>query len=177
MPSPLRTAVAIAVAVLAVLAVSDASAVARVTGRETARGQIIAVARHGQRTVVSSIIVLRGVFNGVGKIVEVPNRPGDPDNASRDNLVFAVGTLRIISFNQGQPQVSLNPHTCVVSVRINQTTKVTGGTRRFRHASGAFKSLVRAYAALARNPNGSCNEQADASLDGDAISGHGTISL
>jgi hypothetical protein len=174
MPSSLRAALVIP---LAVVAVSAAPAAARVTGRESSHGQIIAVARNGHRTVVSSIIVLRGVFNGVGQVVEVPNRTGDPDNASRDNLVFAVGTLRIISFNQGQPQISLDPQTCVATVRIKQTTKVTGGTRRFRHASGTFKSRVRAYAALARNPDGSCNQQADALLDSDVLSGHGTMSL
>jgi hypothetical protein len=174
MPSRLSTAPAIA---LAVIAVSSAPASARVAGRESARGQIIAVARNGHRTVVSSIIVLRGVFNGVGKIVEVPNRPGDPANASRDNLVFAAGTLRIISLNHGQPQISLNPQTCIAGLRVKQTTKVAGGTRRFRHAHGTFKSLVRAHAALARNPDGSCNQQADALLDGDALSGHGTMSL
>jgi hypothetical protein len=170
----LRAALVVA---LFVVAVSQAPAAARVNGRESARGQIIAVARNGHRTVVSSIIVLRGVFNGVGRIVEVPNRPGDPDNASRDKLVFAAGTLRIVSFNKGQPRISLDPQTCLVSLRIRQTTKVTGGTGRFRHASGRFKSLVRAHAVLARNPDGSCNEQADALLDGDALSGHGTLSL
>jgi hypothetical protein len=174
MPSPPTAALAIA---LAVIAVSDAPAAARVTGRESARGQIIAVARNGHRTVVSSIIVLRGVFNGVGTVVEVPNRPGDPDNASRDNLVFPAGTLRIISFNRGAPQISLDPQTCVASLRIKQTTKVTGGTRRLRHARGTFNSRVSAHTALARNPDGSCNEQADALLDADALSGHGTMSL
>ena len=174
MPSRLSAAAAMT---LAAVAVSSAPAAARVTGRESARGQIIAVARHGHRTVVSSIIVLRGVFNGTGRIVEVPNRPGDPGNASRDNLVFAAGTLRIISFDRGRPQISLDPQTCVATVRIKQTTKVTGGTGRFRHAHGTFKSLVRAHAALARNADGSCNEQADALLDADAISATGTMSL
>jgi hypothetical protein len=174
MPSPLRPALLIA---LVVVAVSEAPAAARVTGRESARGQIIAVARNGHRTVVSSIIVLRGVFRGVGKIVEVPNRPGDPDNASRDKLVFAAGTLRIISFNRGLPRISLNPQTCVASLRIKQTTKVTGGTRVFRHARGSFRSVVRAHAVLARNPDGSCNAQADALLDGDVLSSRGTMTL
>lgn len=176
MPSPLRALVI----ALVVVGVSEAPAAAQVTGRasrESSRGQIIAVARNGHRTVVSSIIVLRGVFNGVGKIVEVPNRPTDPNNASRDNLVFAAGTLRIISFSKGQPRISLNPQTCVATVQITQTTRVTGGTGRFRHASGRFQSLVRAHAVLARTADGSCDEQADALLDGDALSGHGTMSL
>lgn len=175
MRSFFRAMLVLALAVVIVVSVAPAGA--RVSRGESARGQIIAVSGNGHRTVVSSIIVLSGVFNGVGKIVEVPNRPGDPDNASRDNLVFPVGTLRIINLNRGQPQMSLNRKTCVGSVRIRQTTKVTGGTGRFSHASGTFKGLVRAYTALARNRDGSCNEQADAPLDSDVLSGSGTMSL
>jgi hypothetical protein len=175
MRSLFRATLVLALAVVA--AVSVAQAAARTSGRESARGQIITIARNGHRTVVSSIIVLSGVFNGAGKIVEVPNRPGDPGSASRDNLVFPVGTLRIINFTQGQPQISLNPKTCVATVRIKQTSKITGGTARFSHARGTFKNLVRAYAALARNPDGSCNERADALLDSDALSGRGILSL
>ncbi len=175
MRSLFRATLVLALAGIAVVAAAPAAA--RVSGRESAHGQIIAVARHGHRTVVSSIIVVRGVFDGAGKIVEVPNRPRDPANASRDNLVFAEGTLRIISFDQGPPKISLNPKTCVASVRIKQTTRVTGGTGRFRHASGRFHSLVRAHTALARNADGSCNERAAALLDGDTLSGRGTLSF
>ena len=35
----------------------------------------------------------RGVFDGVGKIVELPPQPGDPENMDRDDLVFQQGTL------------------------------------------------------------------------------------
>ena len=174
MRSVLKTTLVLAMAAVVVTPVAAATSV---SGRELSRGQIIAVAHNGHRTVASSIIVLRGVFNGVGKVVEVPNRPGDPDSASRDNLVFAAGTLRIISLNNGQPQIRLNAQTCIGTVRIKQTTKITGGTGRFSHAHGTFKGLVRAYAALARNPDGSCNEQADVLLDSDVLSGHGTMSL
>src|SRR4051794_23712402 len=93
------------------LAASAVPAAARTTGKASFRGQIIAPAQSGTRTVVSSMIAFKGVFNGVGKIVEVPNRPGDPDNVSRDNLVFAHGTMHLLSTNQ-QPQVSLDPQTC-----------------------------------------------------------------
>jgi hypothetical protein len=33
------------------------------------------------------------VFRGVGRIVEIPNLPADPDNVSRDDLVFPSGTM------------------------------------------------------------------------------------
>ncbi|UGS38394.1 hypothetical protein [Capillimicrobium parvum] len=62
-------------------------------------------------------------------------------------------------------------------MRIKQTGKIQGGTRKFRHATGTFKGTVRAYAVLARNPDGSCNQQADALLDADAFSGRGTLSF
>jgi hypothetical protein len=151
-------------------------AAARTTGKASFRGQIIAPAQSGSRTVVSSMIAFNGVFNGVGKIVEVPNRPGDPDNVSRDNLVFAAGTMHFVSTGQ-QPQITLDPQTCTGTVRIKQTAEVQGGTRKFRHASGTFKGTVNAYAVLARNPDGSCNQQADALLDADVVSGRGTLSF
>jgi type 1 fimbria pilin len=172
-----RAALAAVLAVGSPLAAAAVPAAARTTGRLSFHGQIIAVSRNGQRTVVSSIVAARGVFNGVGKIVEVPNRPGDPDNVSRDDLVFGAGTMHIVNINRGQPQISLDPQTCAATVRIKQTTRIQGGTRKFRHATGTSKSTVRAYAVLARNPDGSCNEQADALLDADVVSGRGTLSF
>jgi hypothetical protein len=41
-----------------------------------------------QGRVVGTAIAARGVFNGVGRIVERPNRPGDSDKVTRDDLVF-----------------------------------------------------------------------------------------
>jgi hypothetical protein len=148
----------------------------RVTGTESFQGQIIAPAESGTRHVVSSIIVLKGVFTGVGKIVEVPNRSGDPGNLSRDNLVFPSGTLHIRNTSQ-PPKVSVDPHTCAVTAAIRQTTRAQGGTGAFRHASGTFASTVRAWGVATRNPDGSCNPQADPLLDADAVSARGTISL
>ena len=53
---------------------------------------------------------------------------------------------------------------------------VQGGTRKFRHASGTFAGVVRAWGVAARKPDGSCNTQADLLLDADAVSGRGTLS-
>src|SRR3954447_12083676 len=116
------------------LTASAVPAAARTTGKASFRGQIVAPAQSGSRTVVSSMIAFKGVFNGVGKIVEVPNRPGDPDNVSRDNFVFARGTMHLVSTSQ-QPQISLDSQTCAGTVRIKQTGKVQGGTGEFRHAT------------------------------------------
>jgi hypothetical protein len=148
----------------------------RVTGKESFQGQIIAPANSGTRHVGSSIIVVEGVFTGVGKIVEVPNRHGDPGNVSRDNLVFPSGTLRIRSTSQ-RPKMSFDPHTCAITAAIKQTTRIQGGTGEFRHASGTFTGTVHAWGVAARKPDGSCNPQADPLLDADAISARGTMSL
>ena len=171
-----RVAVIAALAIASPLTIAAAPAPAKTSGMESFRGQIIAPSESGSRTVTSSIIAMKGVFDGIGEIVEVPNRPGDPDNVSRDNLVFARGTLHLVSIGQ-QPQISVDPKTCVGTVRIKQTTRIQGGTRVFRHATGTGTGLVRAWAALARNPDGSCNEQSDALLDADAVSGRGTLSF
>lgn len=157
------------------LAVAVHPAAAKTAATETFRGQIIAPARSGRRHVVASIIVMQGDFTGVGKIVEVPNRPGDPENVSRDKLVFPSGTLQIRSASQ-PPKISADPHTCAITATIKQTTTVEGGTREFRHASGTFASTIHAWGVAARNPDGSCNSHADPLLDADAISARGTLS-
>ncbi len=64
------------------------SAAARTTARESFKGTVIASGASGTRTVVSSLIVARGVFNGVGRVVEVENRPGDPDNSAATSSCF-----------------------------------------------------------------------------------------
>jgi hypothetical protein len=132
--------------------------------------------RVGDRTVVSSIIVANGVFTGVGRIVEVANRPGDPDNVNRDDLVFGQGRMHIRNTNQA-PEFSVDPQTCAFTARLKQTSKIQGGTSKFRHASGTFASGVRAWGALARNPDGSCNEQADPLLEADVVFARGTLSF
>lgn len=171
-----RAALGTVLAIGFTLAVSTAPAVARTTGKESFRGQIIAPSESGTRTVVSSIIVANGVFTGVGRIVEVANRPGDPDNVNRDDLVFGQGRMHIRNTNQA-PEFSVDPQTCAFTARLKQTSKIQGGTSKFRHASGTFASGVRAWGALARNPDGSCNEQADPLLEADVVFARGTLSF
>jgi hypothetical protein len=52
---------------------------------------IVASTKAGVRTVLASTIVARGVFNGVGRIVEVDNLPGDPDNVKRGTVEGGTG--------------------------------------------------------------------------------------
>lgn len=56
---------------------SAAPAAARVRGRESLSGVIVASGESGARAVVTSVIVARGAFAGAGRLVEVANRPGD----------------------------------------------------------------------------------------------------
>jgi len=174
-----RSAMAAAGTVVAVgltLVAAVAPATAKTTGRELIRGTIVASGESGTRTVVSSLIVARGRFKGVGRDVEVANRAGDPQNVSRDDLVFPHGKIHILGTSKA-PKISVNPQTCAIKVRIKQTTKVQGGTGEFRHASGKFAGTLRAWGVGARNPDGTCSQQADLLLEADAFSMSGTLSF
>jgi hypothetical protein len=184
-PSPLaaggfarRAALPLLVAGLAggfTLAIAALPAAAKTAATESLRGQIIAPAVSGHRHVAASVIVMTGAVTGVGKIVEIPNRPGDPESVSRDDLVFPSGTLQIRNASQ-PPKISFDPKTCAIRATIEQTTTVEGGTRAFRDASGTFTGTVRAWGVAPRTAGGSCNSHADPVLDADAISARGALS-
>src|SRR5262249_58185767 len=74
-----------------------ASSAANTGGTETFNGVIVTSGTSGDRVVVNSIVRAKGIFDGVGRIVEVPNLPTDPDDVSRDDLVFPEGTIHIVS--------------------------------------------------------------------------------
>ena len=154
---------------------SVAPATARTTGREAIKGTIVASGASGARTVVSSLIAARGVFTGIGRDVEVANRPGDPENVVRDDLVFRAGTMHLRGTNE-PPKISVNAQTCATTARIKQTTKIRGGTGRFRHASGTFTGSLHGWGVAARNPDGTCSQQAELLLEVDVFSARGTFS-
>jgi hypothetical protein len=158
------------------LATVPSPATARTTGRLSARGVIVASGASGARTVVNTLFVTRGVFAGVGRIVEVPSRPGDPENLDRDELVFPQGTMHLVTTSR-QPQLSVDPQTCAVTVRISQTSRVRGGTRKFRRALGRFAGTVRGWGVAARAPDGSCSQTAPPLLEVDDITTRGTLSF
>src|SRR5438045_467196 len=82
-----------------IMLVSSAAPVgAQTTVNEQYDGTIVTSGASGTRTVLASVIRMRGVFNGVGHIVELPNLPNDPPTVSRDDLVFAQGTIHFIGF-------------------------------------------------------------------------------
>ncbi len=153
-----------------------APAGAHTSGREAFKGLIVASGASGTRTVVGSVVVAKGVFNGVGRIVEIDNLPGDPDNVSRDDLVFAKGTMHLVSETL-DASFSINPKTCIYSATLQQVGTIEGGTGKFAHATGSSTATVRVHGLAARNPDGSCSEEQVPLLDVDTIASTGTLSF
>src|SRR5437764_6623243 len=119
-------------ALLAVVAMlvtaASAPGAARTSGSERFDGGLVASNASGKRTVVGSVIAMSGVFTGVGRIVERANRPGDSDKVSRDDLVFAAGTLHIVNLDWGKMSLAINRRTCTATFKAGKTTTVAGGT-------------------------------------------------
>lgn len=157
-------------------AIAAAPAAARATGKESFRGVLLASGESGTRVVFSTLIAAHGVFSGAGRIVEVANRPGDPDTVSRDDLVFPGGKMHLINTNKSFT-ASINPDTCAARIRIRQTAVVRGGTGRFRHAAGRFVGGVQGRGVAPRNPDGTCSQQGALLLEVDAVFGRGTLSF
>ena len=130
-------------------------AAAATSGGESFDVTLVVSGVTGEREVVTAIVLAKGVFSGNGRLVEVPNLPGDPDNVARDDLVFAEGTLHVLS-TITEVSVSVNPRSCRGNLTILQTTEVVGGTGVFATASGDFLSTFSGKASLARNADRSC---------------------
>jgi hypothetical protein len=157
-------------------AVLSAPASAQTSGNETFKGVIVASGVSGERVVVSSVIVAKGVFSGVGRIVELPNQPGDPENVNRDELVFADGSIEIVS-TIVDFSFSVNPHSCVFTGTIQQTGEIVGGTGLLADASGSYTATLTGHGLLARNPDGSCAMEQEPLHEVDKISASGTLSF
>lgn len=124
--------------------------------------------------VVGAVIAARSVFNGVGRIVERPNRPGDSDKVSRDDLVFAEGAFHIVNVNR-HVSVKVNRRACLRRYEAQQTNTIEGGTGRFAYASGHFTATVTASAVARRKPDGSCDLRHPPLTEVDSISGTGKL--
>jgi hypothetical protein len=161
---------------LAISAATVMPATAATTGSETFRGTIVTSGVSGTRTVITSVVIAKGAFSGVGRIVEVPNLPTDPDNVSRDDLVFASGTMHLVSTNLDF-NVSVNPRSCVATATIHQTGEIVGGTGQFANATGSGTGTVTGPAVLARNPDGSCDFSHDPLHEVDMFTSTGTLSF
>jgi hypothetical protein len=164
----------IALAAATATAVPAASAT---SGSETFKGAIVTSGVSGTRTVITTVIIAKGAFSGVGRIVEVENQPGDSDRVSRDDLVFARGSMHLKSTTLGDPQPSVNPRSCVATITIHQTGEIVGGTRQFTTATGIFTGTVTVRAVLARNPDGSCSFERVPLHEVDLITATGTLSF
>jgi hypothetical protein len=162
------------------LATATATAVpaaAATSGSETFKGAIVTSGVSGTRTVITTVIIVKGAFSGVGRIVEVENQPGDEDRVSRDDLVFARGSMHLVNTTLGNPEPSVNPRSCVATITIHQTGEIVGGTGKFAAAKGSFTATVTARAVLARNPDGSCSLEHDPLHEVDLITATGTLSF
>jgi hypothetical protein len=161
---------------LAISAAPAMPAAAATSGTETLSGIIVFVAGPGtnSRTVVSSVVRARGVFRGVGRVVErvLPDAAG----VSRDDLVFRSGTMHVVS-TPGSLSYSLNPHSCLFTGMQQFTWGVTDGTGQFDDATGSFTGTVSAVALLARNPDGSCSFTQFPRYEVDKFAESGTLSF
>ena len=141
---------------LAISAAPAMPAAAATSGTETLSGTIVFAAVPGTntRTVIGSVVLARGVFKGVGRVVElVPPGAG----VSQDDLVFRSGTMHVVGTLGNPLSGSINPHSCLFTGTSQLTWDVTGGTGQFGDATGSFTGTVSAVALLARNPDGSCS--------------------
>jgi len=172
----LRVSFCALVAATSMLLTDPLSAQAQTTGAESFRGFLVSSGISGNREVLASEVRATGVFAGVGRIVERENLPGDSDDVSRDDLVFAAGTLRIVNINVGF-SFDINPVTCILHVTVQQITTVDGGTGQFAHASGSFSGSVVATALATRNPDKSCSQEQLPRHELDRVAAIGTLSL
>lgn len=174
-----RTALPAAVVGLALAvpaAPASAQSSAHPTGPEHFQGILVVSGTSGHREIVSTAILARGVFDGFGRIVEVPNRPGDPDNVSRDNLVFGRGSFHLVSVTVGGT-FSVDKHTCRFHATARQQGRIVGGTGRFRAAHGTFTGRVEARGVMARAADGSCSQDRAPLREVDLVSGSGILTL
>jgi hypothetical protein len=161
------------------LAISVATAVpaaAATSGSESVRGVIVASGVSGTRTVITSVAVAKGVFQGVGEIVGVPRQPGDAANVSRADLVYPVGTMHLVSMTVGFSS-SVDPHSCLFRATTQEQAHIEGGTGLFANAAGSFTGSVSPKGLLPRNPDGSCAVGQPLLYEVDMVAFSGTLSF
>ena len=161
---------------LAISAATALPAAAATSGSETVSGILVTSGVSGTRTAISSVAVDRGVFNGVGQIVEIPGQPGDPPNVSRDDLVYPEGTMHLINTTVGA-SFTVSPHNCLFRATLQENSEITGGTGLFANASGTFTGTISPQGLLPRNPDGSCAAGQPSLHEVDMIAFSGTLSF
>jgi hypothetical protein len=167
------------IAALVAIAISFAvpvSATASASGKQTFKGVIVKSGASGTEKVVGSLVIAKGGFWGVGRVVETDNLPGDPDNVTRDDLVFRAGSIHIRNVNVDF-SLSLDPKSCVYKIRVEQTGTFEGGTKRFANATGNYTGTVRALGLARRGPNGECTLEQDPLFEVDKFALTGSLSF
>ena len=178
MKSLVTGAILVAVTVLVVSVATAVPAAATTSGSETVSGRLVTSGVSGTRTTIATVAVARGVFNGVGRIVEIPSLPGDPANVSRDDLVYPIGTMHLLNTTVGFLSPKLNPQNCLFSVTLQENSEIIGGTGLFAHASGTFTGKISPQGLLPQNPDGSCAPVGTPSLhEVDMVAFSGTLSF
>ena len=178
MKSLVTGALLVAVTLLVISVATAVPAAATTSGSETVSGRLVTSGVSGTRTTVSTVAVARGVFDGVGRIVEIPSQPGDPANVTRDDLVYPEGTMHLVNTTVGIVSPNLNPHNCLFRVTLQEDSEIIGGTGLFAHASGTFTGTISPQGLLPRNPDGSCAPVGTPSLhEVDMVEFSGTLSF
>jgi len=173
-----RVSLSVLVAVgFVLIAAASSAGVAQTSGSERFDGGLMVSNASGKRVVVGSVVAMSGVFSGVGRIVERPNRPGDSAKVSRDDLVFAVGTLHIVNVDRGHAALAVNRRTCTATFKVPKTTTVDGGTGRFAGATGTFVGKVSGSGVARRKTDGSCDQQHPPLIEIDMVTGAGTLTF
>jgi hypothetical protein len=115
-----------------------------------------------------------GVFKGHGRIVDVASQPGDPDEVQRDDLVFAAGTMYLVSTNL-DTTFDIDPTTCRASFRAEQVGEIDGGTGQFADATGSRTGSVDGTAPFARPTDHRCDLSRPPVIERDDVVATGTL--
>jgi hypothetical protein len=162
--------------ILGISAATVLPASAATSGSETVKGLLVTSGVSGTRTDISSVAVARGVFDGVGRIVEIPAQPGDPPNVSRDDLVYPEGTMHLVNTTVGLSS-TLDPRSCLFRATLQENSQIIGGIGLFAHASGTFTGMISPHGVLPRNPEGSCTVGQPSLHEVDTVTFSGTLSF
>jgi hypothetical protein len=171
----MRGVVAALVAIATSFAISS-PATANTSGHQIIRVVIVKSGASGTEKTVASLVIAKGVFHGIGHNVETDNLPSDPNNVTRDDLVFAAGSIHIRNVNVDF-SMPLDPKSCNYTVHVKQTGTFEGGTKLFAAATGNYTSTVNAFGRTRRDQAGNCTLEQDPLYEVDMFSISGSLSF
>ena len=153
----MKKALVAAVVVGIALAGFPGTASAQVSGRQTFI--LSQVGDQPEATVYAS-----GPIRGVGRDIVVRDEFDDEAGTfvSQDVLRFRDGDV-FVTF-RGEAGFDFDPESCIGRFSGTATYEITGGTRRYRGASGSGSGNFRGVFVAGRNPDGTCSEDEDDEL-------------